>query len=140
MRVFRHMDRQRPEKFRAFLYKVARHVVYDRLRKIRQWRVVLETGGLPIWSFASDVGPRLVSGDPAWRSALGQAVLRLPPRQREAVILCVVEGLTLREAADILGFAPATVMLDVRGALRYLKSRLEGSGDRRPQRSAKELS
>jgi RNA polymerase sigma-70 factor (ECF subfamily) len=56
--------------------------------------------------------------------ALWQAVRGLPPRQRDAVMLVHVEGLTHREAADALGCAEATVSWHLFAARRQLKTML----------------
>lgn len=60
------------------------------------------------------------------RLALGQverALLRLPPEQREAIALVCIEGLSFREAADMLGVPIGTVMSRVaRGRLALGRS------------------
>jgi RNA polymerase sigma-70 factor (ECF subfamily) len=56
--------------------------------------------------------------------ALWQAVRTLPPRQRDAVMLVHVEGLTHRQAADALGCAEATVSWHLFVARRQLKTML----------------
>jgi RNA polymerase sigma-70 factor (ECF subfamily) len=61
------------------------------------------------------------AGDDA---ALWVAVRGLPPRQRDAVMLVHVEGLTHREAAEALGCAEATVSWHLFAARRQLKSKL----------------
>lgn len=39
-----------------------------------------------------------------------RALLRLPPEQREALVLTCIEGLTFAEAAEVLGIPAGTVM------------------------------
>ena len=56
--------------------------------------------------------------------ALWQAVRGLPPRQRDAVMLVHVEGLTHRQAADALGCAETTVSWHLFAARRQLKTLL----------------
>ena len=56
--------------------------------------------------------------------ALWQAVRGLPPRQRDAVMLVHVEGLTHRQAADALGCAETTVSWHLFTARRQLKTLL----------------
>lgn len=56
--------------------------------------------------------------------ALWQAVRALPPRQRDAVMLVHVEGMTHREAAEALGCAETTVSWHLFTARRQLKTML----------------
>ncbi len=56
--------------------------------------------------------------------ALWQAVRTLPPRQRDAVMLVHVEGLTHRQAAEVLGCAETTVSWHLFTARRQLKTLL----------------
>lgn len=49
----------------------------------------------------------------------------LPPRQREAVVLRVLEGLTVEETARVLGVAPGTVKSNTSRGLAALRAHLE---------------
>lgn len=57
----------------------------------------------------------------AW---LWQALLRLPPRQRAAVVLRYYEDLTEAQTAEALGCAVGTVKSQVSAALRSLRTHL----------------
>jgi len=52
--------------------------------------------------------PRSASADTPLRLAIEQALTRLERRERTAFLLCEVEGLSHREAAEILGVNPNT--------------------------------
>ncbi|WP_171473260.1 RNA polymerase sigma factor [Frigoriglobus tundricola] len=63
----------------------------------------------------------------AERLDLDAALLALPERDRRAVILCHVLGLTRREAAERLGCPEGTLSARLNRALRRLRTRLGGS-------------
>lgn len=52
------------------------------------------------------------------------AVRRLPPRQRAAVVLRYYEDLTIEQTAEVLGCSPGTVKSQVSNALDRLRERL----------------
>ncbi len=68
------------------------------------------------------------SGDPAalaeLRRALAEAVAALPERRRETFTLCFTEGLSHREAAEVMGVSPRTVEHQMAHALKAVRARL----------------
>jgi RNA polymerase sigma-70 factor (ECF subfamily) len=66
------------------------------------------------------------SGDDAGRAAqVQEALLKLPPKQRAAVVLTACEGLTHAEAAQALGCSETTVSWRLFAARRKLKRLLK---------------
>jgi RNA polymerase sigma-70 factor (ECF subfamily) len=59
-----------------------------------------------------------------------EAVMKLPPRQREIIILRHYEELSLQEIAEVQGCALGTVKSSLHRALASLKGILEGKGSR----------
>ncbi|MFL6446807.1 MAG: RNA polymerase sigma factor [Bryobacteraceae bacterium] len=57
-------------------------------------------------------------------AALKLAILRLPPRYREAIVLCELEGLDLAHAAEQLGCALGTVKSRLNRARTILRAKL----------------
>jgi RNA polymerase sigma-70 factor (ECF subfamily) len=74
---------------------------------------------------AADLAPH---ADPAalaeLRRALAVAVARLPARRREVFDLCFSDGLSHREAAEVLGLSPRTVEHQMAHALKALRAQL----------------
>jgi predicted DNA-binding protein (UPF0251 family) len=84
-------------------------------------------------SFVAEPGaPRARPGDPAPVSsdvAVWQAVSRLSPRRRAAIVLRYDEGLTEEEAAARLGTSRQTVRADVDAGMLTLRTALPGVAD-----------
>lgn len=67
-------------------------------------------------------------GDPAaladLRRALAEAVATLPERRRETFTLCFTDGLTHREAAEVMDVSPRTVEHQMAHALKAIRAHL----------------
>ena len=59
------------------------------------------------------------------RDAIRDAIADLPPAQRDAVILCDVADLRIREAAEALGWSESRVKVTVFRARRKLREKLK---------------
>ncbi|MCO8273739.1 SigE family RNA polymerase sigma factor [Actinoplanes sp. TRM 88003] len=62
------------------------------------------------------------SGDVDERLRLRAALRRVPPRQRAALVLRYIEGLSLDETAEVLGCAPGTVKSQTSRGLDTLRA------------------
>lgn len=118
IRAWQHFEAlQRYEQPRAWLFRVASNLGINHLRgRTRR----------PIPAPVSEDMPQLVvgSGDPAHRlaehDAIRQTLLGLPPRQRAAVTLCDVYGMTSTEAAEALGVSHGSLKMSLwRGRERF---------------------
>ena len=78
--------------------------------------------------FANRQAPAaIVEGvDVATREAVRGVLLRLPPRQREAVVLRYYEDLSEQVTADLLRCRPGTVKSLVSQAMQKLRAEMEG--------------
>ena len=63
------------------------------------------------------------------QGGLGEAVMNLPVKLREAVTLRYVYGFDIHETAGILGITPSAVSRRCGDARTRLKDELEGSAD-----------
>ncbi|HTO40814.1 MAG TPA: RNA polymerase sigma factor [Rhizomicrobium sp.] len=109
IRVCEAAQREVPDPAKPFVLGTARNLIIDRIR--RQQIVAIEkVADLDALGIAADVpGPdrSVIARDELRR--LQQAIDRLPPRCREAVVLCKVEGLTGKQIAQRMGVSEATV-------------------------------
>jgi RNA polymerase sigma-70 factor (ECF subfamily) len=99
LRVWRHAPGWRPGKarFDTWLHRVALNLCYDRLRRRRE-QPTAEPPEQTDPGFAPDRG--LHAADVGRQ--VGRALQALPPRQREAVVLCHYQELGNIEAAEIM--------------------------------------
>lgn len=98
-------------------------IVVREAQSFRRWRSVRRR-----WNVAlgDDVpAPRVEGpGDPSLRRRIDDALGRLSRLQREAFALVHLEGLTVREAAEVLGRSEGTVKTHLHRALRKLRANL----------------
>ena len=107
----------------TWLYRVASNLCTDRLRKRGQARVGLDDVAEPVDPAPSAERALL---DQARDAALQSALSRLPDRQRQAVILRHIEGLTNPEIGEVMDISVEAVeSLTARGK-RALAAELAG--------------
>ena len=76
--------------------------------------------------------PQSALAETEMREALGEAISRLPEREKLVVTLYYYEELTLREIGEVLGVTESRVSQLHTKAILRLKSRLAGSPAREP--------
>jgi RNA polymerase sigma-70 factor (ECF subfamily) len=107
-------DRVRELKVSAWLHQIALNVFRNRIRRKLRETVPLEAVAEP---HANGLGPDELHD-------LREAVRRLPPRYREAVVLRHVQGFDYGEIAGVLGVPEGTAKSDVHRGLAMLKEEL----------------
>jgi RNA polymerase sigma-70 factor (ECF subfamily) len=118
IRAFEHLDGFRAEaRFSSWLYRIAMNLCLNwQQHRARQERLYHE------WSEQA----RGESGaDTARAQQVQEALLKLNPKQRAAVILTVYDGLNHAEAAQVLGCSETTVSWRVFTARKKLKALLK---------------
>lgn len=103
-----------------FLIGVARNQVRKQLRQNRMTRSGSDVEGL---ASVPDAFERVSREQQV--AALRTAVLSLPPKYREAVVLCELEGMDLVRAAEQLGCALGTVKSRLNRARSILRAKLQ---------------
>lgn len=106
----------------GWLITITRNTALTRLRRARS-RDAVSPGELP--SPGTPAKPDVALERIAARRAVLDAIDRLPNRQRETVILRLIEGRSTREAAALLGCAEGTVKATLHRALANLTPLLE---------------
>ncbi len=105
---------QPPRPIEPWLFAIARNVAVDydrRAQRRRRHEVLTDSAPEP----TPDPPPR------DWRSELATAMRSLPNRQREALQLLKLQGLSIREAAARLGTTPTALKLRAHRAYLALK-------------------
>jgi RNA polymerase sigma-70 factor (ECF subfamily) len=121
LRVWRIAPRWRPgaAKFDTWLHRVTLNLCFDRLRRRRE-RPVAEPPDLPDPGPAPDRG--LIAEDVGRR--VRAALQALPPRQRQAIVLCHYQELGNIEAAGLMGVSVEALESLLSRGRRALKSAL----------------
>jgi RNA polymerase sigma-70 factor (ECF subfamily) len=115
---------------RAYLFRIVRNLALNSARDDATRRrllddpIALESAAVPR-GFAS---PDDASAGEDLSARLSGWLEELPPRQREALLLSRVEGLSHAEVATAMGCAPRTVNNHLVAALQTLRRRLAGAG------------
>jgi len=125
LRVLRHPDRYSGlGSFRGWLYRVARNVVLDRARS-------------DVARAAREARARVdapVASGPSTRVGVGEVealLARLTERQRDVVMLRVLEGWSTADVARELGCAPGTVKATLSQSLDKLRRIIESESSTR---------
>jgi RNA polymerase sigma-70 factor (ECF subfamily) len=106
--AYEHFDSLRaPEAFTSYIFKTARHVYYRRSRRKKLWTVLGKTHESIPDGRSHQAEVRLDT------EALDRALRELPEKQREAVVLFEISGLSLEEIRRVQG-----------GSLSGVKTRL----------------
>ena len=129
IRAYRQLDSyQGAAKFSSWLYRIAVNVCLNwRQREIR--REQIHAG----WAGSHDaLQPEAESaaGEDTLSREVQAALMKLPAKQRAAIVLTVYDGHNHAEAAQILGCSETTVSWRVYAARRKLKRLLSAKGGR----------
>ena len=121
LRAYRKLDELRePKSFKAWLVRIAFRIAIDRLRAAKR-RNLLETAWME--NAPSEFAPDAAAAHEL-RGHLQRALDELPERQRLALILTVIEGHTLADAAGMLGLPEGTVKSRVHFARKQVAEKL----------------
>jgi len=103
--------------FSTWLYRITVNCAKDFTRRNKKWRKVETTGPPDEQMASSNPGPEVRS----FYKQILSAVNQLPNKLKEATLLVFAEGLSHKEAAQILGCAESTVSWRIFQAKRKLK-------------------
>jgi RNA polymerase sigma factor (sigma-70 family) len=107
---------------RAFLFRTARNLVIDELRKraVRAREAPAIALHVDVPASPDDVFETRETG-----RIVGDAIALLPNKRREVFTLAYLHGLSYKEVAHALGISPATVKNQVAAALADLRAALD---------------
>ncbi len=133
LRAFRFFAGFRGGDGRAWLLAIVRNTAYTWLEKNRRQPAGVEYDeadpGLDLSEAAAEqalhgTDPERLLLRAADQQAVERALLRLPPQQREILVLRELEDLSYKEIADVIGLAPGTVMSRLSRARERLRAEL----------------
>ncbi len=132
MRIFRHLQRlEDPKKFPQWVSRLLVNQTNTfRVKKRRNQTEELEEGfdvdegAMPLQGTAG-VNPRKAAERNEILGKVNEAIRHLPPRQRTAVMLFDVKGLSIRDIAEHLGCSEGAVKFNIFQGRRKLRNLLE---------------
>ena len=112
--------------FRTWLYRIVTHAALD----YRRWRALRvadsldsDTSTEPV-AQASDRSPQEAAADRDLGAAIDKALSNISEKNRAALILFAIEGMSYKEVADVLGISIGTVMSRIFNARQRLRELL----------------
>lgn len=135
LKTFRYVNRIRdPHAFRTWLYRTVRNACLMKRRRksgepdrVLSLDDVLPADGKTIAADTPQPGrsPEALAVNAALRRRLSKALQALPPSYRAIVFLREMEGLSTREAADVLKTSESNVKMRLHRARLFLRKELE---------------
>lgn len=130
--LYRHLNQVPTAAFRPWLFRVARNLCLDQLRrrkfKLSLFRDLQKDDDQPFTPSDLDgARPDEVAESREANQAIEKAIADLPMKFREAFVLCEVEGLSYEDAAAVMGCPVKTVstrLFRARHRFKSLVSRL----------------
>ena len=128
LRIWKARAGQEIQSAKAFLYKVARHVALDLIRRHRTSPIdpLGDLAELRVIEDKPDAAELLTAREKL--DLLADAVVSLPARRREIILLHKIKGLPQRTVADQLGLSERTVENHCRLALIECEEYLRAHG------------
>jgi RNA polymerase sigma-70 factor (ECF subfamily) len=125
--LYRHLNQVPTAAFRPWLFRVARNLCLDQLRrrkfKLSLFRDLQKDEDQPFTPVDRDsISPDLVIETKEANEAIEKAIDELPLKFREAFLLCEVEGLSYEDAAAVMGCPVKTVSTRLFRARQRFKS------------------
>jgi RNA polymerase sigma-70 factor, ECF subfamily len=127
VRVYRNLHRYEPGTFDGWLYRIAKNLFLDHVRRGHRQR----TEPLPDEEWrapaSQDPGPADVVERRTLEASLGDGIAALSEDFRLAVVLCDVEGLSYEEIATVTGWPLGTVRSRIHRGRKQLRDHLEAA-------------
>jgi RNA polymerase sigma-70 factor (family 1) len=124
MKIWHNRTSLNPElSFNAYLFKIAYRQIAEKFRKISLEKKYLHDIASETLVFSEEMDERT-----NYQSLLGlveKLIDRLPPRQKEILVLRRIEGLSVNDIAQRLEIAPKTVEHHITEAIKNVKSGLD---------------
>jgi RNA polymerase sigma-70 factor (ECF subfamily) len=138
LRVLKKSDAFRDgARFSTWMYQIALNLCRDRARRQKRWSHIVVAAPADDDRPREHAAPERADTHPdralereEARSAVQNALSRLPSDQREVLLLKEYEGLKFREIADVLGVPESTVKSRMYAALDAMKVSLQAAGMR----------
>lgn len=125
-RIISLQEKKTIENKRAFLYKIAKNIIIDEIRKKSKKREIPYEENKIAFQYAQ---PEEIAIEHNRTTILMKELKKLPAMRKEAFVLHVLEGYTRQEIADIMGISLHAVDKHISRASIELKRRLKEEDD-----------
>jgi len=112
--------------FTTWLFAIVRSAAVNHARKEKRHREVVDSQILRLVPSDEPEPPSGTARSIETQDAVREAVAQLPGPQRDAIVLCELSGLRIREAAEVLGWGESRVKTTLFRARRKLRDMLQG--------------
>ena len=125
LKAWRALDRFRGESdFGTWITTIARHIVFDRYKKIKDTEDLEETETIP----DEGASPFLTASDNSKSVLIQKALAHLSPEHREVLQLTYMQERPIREIAELIGCPANTVKTRMFHARKKLKKIIDDMG------------
>lgn len=126
-RALRHLDQwQHGTRLDSWMFRIAQNLFIDSRRAARRKRAVFVDTDATQADAGYD-GERAAEAQIVWRETCS-ALLTLPQDQRSAIALVLIDGMSYRDAADVLGVPIGTLTSRLARGREVLAEKILGSG------------
>lgn len=112
------------ENFAGYLYRTGQHTVYDFFRKVSRDKALYEKFAAVSTSAYTHIEEALLRKENA--GLLQQMLDILPPQRKKVFQLCKLEGLSYKQAGEVLDISPSTVKDHLVKATKSMQDYLKG--------------
>ncbi len=106
--------------FKTYLYRIADHLAIDLFRKISRDKALQQELWSNTVSFYLHTEETLIAKEQ--RQLIEDAINRLPPKRKQILLLCKLEGKSYQEVAELMGISVSTVSNQLVKANKEIKS------------------
>ncbi len=123
MRIWQNKSKIEEDKFEPYLFKIAKNIIIDTLRKKIDRLIFLSEGFNEFESGYNDVENKIETKEiDEWYS---RVLSELPESRRKIFYLNRVENLSYKEIADKLNISENTVDTQIRRSLKYIRDEVK---------------
>lgn len=108
--------------FKAYLYRIAEHLVYDYFRKLARETKLEQAFAKNTTEYINSTEEGIFEKEAQHK--IDEAINLLPPQQKLVFTLCKIEGKSYKEVSQLLGISTGTINAHITAATKTIKQYL----------------